>query len=224
MWPSRNASDARLRDAQARIRHLEASLQSAAARSSSSGPSPSDAVTPGSGPGPTIATGLSPSTDGTQPMSATPLWFQVGIGEDGAVIYNGPTSRFHAGPVEECDEGDGSSGNRPNPVDQSGLRASHAQTLRSQYDLLDSVWAPLIAAKPALEGTGLDAELIMALLDIYWTWLHPLHNCVYRPCFVMDMALGGPFYSDFLLMCILGLAARHLPEHSPRYRDRKSVV
>jgi hypothetical protein len=29
----------------------------------------------------------------------------------------------------------------------------------------------------------------------------------------MDMSLGGRYYSDFLLLCIMSLAARHLPEH-----------
>lgn len=28
----------------------------------------------------------------------------------------------------------------------------------------------------------------------------------------MDMALGGPYYSKFLLLCIMALAARHLSE------------
>ena len=29
----------------------------------------------------------------------------------------------------------------------------------------------------------------------------------------MDMAIGGPHYSDFLLMAIFSLSARHLSEH-----------
>ncbi|KAH7329677.1 fungal-specific transcription factor domain-containing protein [Stachybotrys elegans] len=76
---------------------------------------------------------------------------------------------------------------------------------------MDSVWTPLIAAKPAMNGTGVDTKTGIALLDIYWTWLHPLHHLVYRPAFVMDLALGGPHCSDFLLLCIFALAARHLP-------------
>jgi hypothetical protein len=87
------------------------------------------------------------------------------------------------------------------------------ETLRSQYTLMDSVWLPLIATKPYMNGTGVSTEIGMRLLDIYWTWLHPLHSCVYRPSLIMDLALGGPYCSDFLLLCIFGLAARHLPEN-----------
>jgi hypothetical protein len=79
---------------------------------------------------------------------------------------------------------------------------------------MDSVWTPLIAAKPAMNGTGVDTKTGIALLDIYWTWLHPLHHLVYRPAFVMDLALGGPHCSDFLLLCIFALAARHLPSEA----------
>ncbi|CAI0644028.1 unnamed protein product [Colletotrichum noveboracense] len=131
-----------------------------------------------------------PSNDGSRATAATEpdgegsLWFQVGIGEDGAVIYNGPTSRFHAGALEE-------------------------DNLNEVSDPL-----PLIAAKPGMNGTGVDATTGMALLDIYWSWLHPLHSCVYRPILMMDLALGGSYCSDFLLLCIFGLAARHLPEES----------
>ncbi|KAH7329678.1 hypothetical protein B0I35DRAFT_474249 [Stachybotrys elegans] len=34
---------------------------------------------------------------------ASSLWYQVGIGEDGEVVYNGPTSRFHAGTLPNHD-------------------------------------------------------------------------------------------------------------------------
>lgn len=54
------------------------------------------------------------------------------------------------------------------------------QALRSQHDLVDSVWVSLIRTKPMAQF-GVDNELGAALLDVYWTWLHPLHNCVYRP-------------------------------------------
>lgn len=79
---------------------------------------------------------------------------------------------------------------------------------------MESVWMPLIAAKPKMNGTGVDTKTGVALLDIYWTWLHPLHHLVYRPAFLMDLALGGNHCSDFLLLCIFALAARHLPSES----------
>jgi hypothetical protein len=33
------------------------------------------------------------------------------------------------------------------------------------------------------------------------------------------MALGGPYYSEFLLMSIFALAARHVDDNSPEYRE-----
>jgi hypothetical protein len=134
------------------------------------------------------------------------MWFQVGLGEDGTVIYNGPTSRFHAGSLEE--------NNLTEAGQESDPRRAHVEILQSQYALMDSVWLPLIAAKPVMNGTGVETTVGMALLDIYWSWLHPLHCCVYRPILMMDLALGGPYCSDFLLLCIFALAARHLPEQN----------
>nr|XP_036581799.1 uncharacterized protein CTRU02_08371 [Colletotrichum truncatum]KAF6790242.1 hypothetical protein CTRU02_08371 [Colletotrichum truncatum] len=211
IWPTQTSNEGRLRDANARIRSLEASL---------SNPEPEASESPDQIPGPestytprTNSTSLRSherSNDGARPgAGADPeadssLWFQVGIGEDGAVIYNGPTSRFHAGSLGEN-----------NLADEIDPRRDQIETLQSQYALMDSVWLPLIAAKPVTNGTGVDTNIGMALLDIYWSWLHPLHSCVYRPILMMDLALGGPYCSDFLLLCIFGLAARHLPEQYP---------
>ncbi|KAH6874456.1 fungal-specific transcription factor domain-containing protein [Thelonectria olida] len=214
VWPSQESTERRLRDAHARIRDLEASMRPGddaqpenmnsqdgipAARAQSSLPS---GVSPISVEGTSLPTNRTSSNAGSNHASS--LWFQVGIGEDGTITYNGPTSRFHAGPLKERGGGEGEA---PTPT--------HRDTLRSQYALMSSVWMPLIAAQQYIKGTGVSTEIGLALLDIYWTWLHPLHNCVYRPVMMMDLALGGPYCSDFLLMCIFGLAARHLPEHHP---------
>lgn len=160
------------------------------------------------GPSPlTTATDASPSSQSTNAEVSNSLWFQVGIGENGAVIYNGPTSRFHAGSL--ADDG--------HLEDESELKREHTAVLQGQYALMDSVWVPLIAAKPSIDGTGVGTKTGIALLDIYWNWLHPLHSCVYRPILLMDLALGGPHCSDFLLLCIFGLAARHLPKDNPEF-------
>jgi hypothetical protein len=175
------------------------------------------------------------------PALATNLWYQVGIGDDGAVVYNGPTSRFHAGSLpEEGSDGEDNDGPRKRTTtfdsnsdsDDDGARAAgrgkrrrtstsgsdarHSAALQSQYTLLDAVWMPLIEGKPTMNGTGVDTKTGMALLDIYWSWLHPLHSIVYRPALLMDLALGGPNCSDFLLLCIFALAARHLPSGQHR--------
>ncbi|CAI6094759.1 unnamed protein product [Clonostachys chloroleuca] len=139
-------------------------------------------------------------------MATPSLWFQVGVGDDGTIIYNGPTSRFHAGSLDEGPE-----------ILHGGETSPQVNALMSQYTLMDSVWMPLISTKQYLGGTSVPTETGLALLDIYWTWLHPLHNCVYRPALIMDLALGGPNCSKFLLMCIFGLVARHLPEEHPGF-------
>lgn len=165
----------------------------------------------GLGPGPsplTTITEATASSRSTNPEASNSLWFQVGIGENGDVIYNGPTSRFHAGSLGD---------DNVHLEDESELKREHMMVLKGQYALMDSVWMPLIAAKPTMDDTGVDTKTGVALLDIYWNWLHPLHSCVYRPILLMDLALGGPHCSDFLLLCIFGLAARHLPKNSPEF-------
>jgi hypothetical protein len=65
---------------------------------------------------------------------------------------------------------------------------------------MNSVLMPLITAQSFTKGTRVSIEIGLTLLEIYWTWLHPLHNCVSRPVMsdiTMDLALGGPYYSDF---------------------------
>ncbi|KAH7166591.1 fungal-specific transcription factor domain-containing protein [Dactylonectria macrodidyma] len=225
VWPSQDSADSRLRHANARIRRLEASLRGSSRYSRENEVADTQQSHPTPGRGPTYASSASgnspavsstsPATDAAYPSSATEIWFQVGIGEDGAVVYNGPTSRFHAGSLEETNGANAAGATDPQTSSIMGAkRAVQVETLRSQYSLMDSVWLPLIEAKPVMNGTGIDTRVGMALLDIYWTWLHPLHNCVYRPCLMMDLALGGQYCSDFLLMCIFGLAARHLPEEN----------
>ncbi|KAK1474948.1 hypothetical protein CTAM01_15782 [Colletotrichum tamarilloi] len=206
-WPAQNSTEFRLREANARIRNLEASMRSPIRSSNEPQPDLETPDTDITNPGTARSHPL--SHDGSRAAEANAdtegsLWFQVGLGEDGTVIYNGPTSRFHAGSLEET--------HLTGEHQDSDPKRAQVEVLQSQYALMDSVWLPLIAAKPVMNGTGIDTTLGMALLDIYWTWLHPLHSCVYRPILMMDLALGGPYCTDFLLLCIFGLAARHLPE------------
>lgn len=219
IWPTQTSAESRLREANARIRHLEASIRNSDRQvEQATSTSPASGAQPGAEPAytprtnATSARSLGQSNDGSRhaaganPDAEGSIWFQVGLGEDGTVIYNGPTSRFHAGSLEETQLTEASQDTDP--------RRAHVEILQSQYALMDSVWLPLIAAKPVMNGTGVETTVGMALLDIYWSWLHPLHSCVYRPILMMDLALGGPYCSDFLLLCIFALAARHLPEQN----------
>lgn len=120
----------------------------------------------------------------------------VGLDEHGEVTFHGPTSRFSAGPIDEF---------------ARRRRSDDAQSVdfAGYSGMLQQVWQPLIASKTEAD-LGAPPMLVMKLLTFYWTWQYPLHNYIYKPCFIMDMALGGPYYSKFLLHCILALAARHL--------------
>lgn len=89
--------------------------------------------------------------------------------------------------------------------------SGHLDALQTQYYLMDSAYMPLIAAKASTNGTGVETSTGIALLELYWAWPHPLHHLVYRTIFLMDLAPGGPHCSDFLLLCIFGIATRHLP-------------
>ncbi|KAH8667677.1 fungal-specific transcription factor domain-containing protein [Ilyonectria robusta] len=197
VWPSQNSTESRLRNANARIRDLEASIRSSSqdqqAPDTSRRPEsvvPVTVAQPASDLSPVAANDTaSPSTSRSLLNPASSLWFQAGIGDDGTITYNGPTSRFHAGSLKE---GGGADGHEPN--------SPHIDTLRSQYALMDSVWTPLITTQPFIRGTGVATET------------------VYRPAMIMDLALGGPYCSNFLLMCIFGLVARHLPKQHPNFQ------
>ncbi|KAF9760803.1 hypothetical protein IL306_004113 [Fusarium sp. DS 682] len=150
----------------------------------------------------------SPSDARSNTIDAT-IWSQVGIGEDGAITYNGPTSRFHAGSLTGNGPSPSTTQAPPGTAEDAASKSAHVERLHSQYDLLDTVWVPLAKSK-SMAAFGITNEMGWQFLDMYWTWLHPLHNCIYRPVFIMDMALNGTYYSDFLLMAIFALAARHL--------------
>ncbi|KAF2160104.1 hypothetical protein M409DRAFT_29401 [Zasmidium cellare ATCC 36951] len=94
------------------------------------------------------------------------------------------------------------------------MQKEHAAALENNYVMLNEVWEPLVESKTT-EDLGAEPELVHKLLNWFWIWQYPLHNYLYRPCFIMDMALGGPYYSKFLLHCILALSARHLETESP---------
>jgi type II secretory pathway pseudopilin PulG len=121
----------------------------------------------------------SPSDARSNTIDAT-IWSQVGIGEDGAITYNGPTSRFHAAPLTGSGPSPSTTQGPPGSAQDVASNSAHVERLRSQYDLLDTVWVPLAKSK-SMAAFGISDETGWQLLDMYWTWLHPLHNCIYRP-------------------------------------------
>ncbi|GAB7336650.1 hypothetical protein MBLNU13_g10334t2 [Cladosporium sp. NU13] len=195
-------AEERLKQAEARIKELEAAL---AARTSVSNVSPSTTYDH------TVSTSLpreEPTLSAVGPVDQD-ISPHFGLDETGQLTYHGSTSRFHASSIADSQ-----------PDSSADLRASlynsHKPALESNVELLRRVWQPLLQIQTEAE-LGLPPSLCHTLLDIYWTWQHPLHNCVYKPCFLMDMALGGPYYSKFLLHAICALAARHLSAENPEF-------
>ncbi|KAF1981921.1 hypothetical protein K402DRAFT_448961 [Aulographum hederae CBS 113979] len=123
---------------------------------------------------------------------------------DGFAAYHGPTSSFHVESLKESPQTPTGSAEEV----RRNIRDAHLPTLRANAELLHTVWEPLIRSKTE-QDFGIPPDLATYLLHIYWLFQHPLHNVVYKPCFVMDLALGGPYCSKFLLMSIFALAARH---------------
>lgn len=154
--------------AQARINELEGAL----ARSGSANET-SPETTFLAGQPPANVTGLEPNATfvGQDEEAISP---HVGLDESGHVTYHGPTSRFYASSLTD-----------PSPASAATLRETlqrtHTPALESNIELLRHVWQPLLQTKSEQE-LGMPPKLAERLLDIYWTWQHPLHNCVYKPC------------------------------------------
>ncbi|KAH8894379.1 hypothetical protein GQ53DRAFT_717109 [Thozetella sp. PMI_491] len=143
---------------------------------------------------------LAPETEGTTPS--------LSVDENGSVQYYGATSRFHVAPSQTQETQEAASKATAN-------EAYHRKWLLSNARFQKS-WDRAIYAN-LRSSTELDADSASTLLQIYWTWQAPLHNCVYRRCFTRDMVLGGPYFSPFLLNVIYAHACRHTRQDDPRF-------
>lgn len=94
--------------------------------------------------------------------------------EHGTITYHGPTSRFHAETISDASL-ESATGLR------ESLYRSHAQAFENNTELMRHVWEPMLKTKTEQE-LGVPPEVVKELLDVYWIWQHPLHNCVYKPC------------------------------------------
>lgn len=68
---------------------------------------------------------------------------------------------------------------------------------------------PIDFAAGRLDFDGLDPELGMHLLSVFWNRQHTCGSLVYRPAFMRDMACKGPYFSKILLNAIYFAAAKH---------------
>lgn len=91
------------------------------------------------------------------------------------------------------------------------VKEAHLRTLRTQHELLKRVWEPLIYSK-----TEIEPDSTITLLDIYWTWQHPLHNCVYHHALSWISRLEAAITQNSL--SIFALAARHANENDEHFK------
>lgn len=106
---------------------------------------------------------------------------ELSVDDTGAVRYYGATSRFHLSPYKDDDV-----------VPEAGEAEFHRRWLQSNARF-QKAWETKALERLRLEENwnGISAEDAAVLLDIYWTWQAPLHNCVYRRCMPADIALCG---------------------------------
>jgi hypothetical protein len=68
----------------------------------------------------------------------------------------------------------------------------------------------------SLDFDGVDPEIGMNLLSIYWSRQQHCGLIVYRPVFMRDMACGGRYFSKLLLNAIYFSASKHSPHTNIR--------
>lgn len=83
----------------------------------------------------------------------------------------------------------------------------NARILLTSNALESRTWEEFALGNAAMQS-DIPRQVISKLLQIHWAWITPMFNWVYRPAFMRDMAIGGPFYSPFLLTVMCAHAAR----------------
>ncbi|WWC95058.1 hypothetical protein V866_001910 [Kwoniella sp. B9012] len=91
------------------------------------------------------------------------------------------------------------------PEDEAGILKGNASMLGG--------WESLAYSKLELESDAASARMIVHLLKTYFCWQYGSHCVVYRPVFIRDMALGGPYFNHFLLNVICAHATRYSDYH-----------
>jgi hypothetical protein len=110
----------------------------------------------------------------------------LAVDQEPKVIYHGLTSWSHG----------------PNV-------ASEIPTLmvsNPSYGMTNPAFAPIFQALATSKHISVAPKLGDALLDAYFCY--QVFNIIQRSAFLRDMALGGPMFSEFLLMCMYASSTR----------------
>lgn len=70
---------------------------------------------------------------------------------------------------------------------------------------------PINLRSKKLDFDGVDPQHGSVLLSVFWNRQHATGSAVYRPTFMRDMAVGGPYFSPLLLNAMFFVAAKHAP-------------
>ncbi|EPS28496.1 hypothetical protein PDE_03442 [Penicillium oxalicum 114-2] len=123
----------------------------------------------------------------------------------GPSLYHGPTSIVYDDTAHSTGEDEGTSEIQSSANEEYARKLLFAQTARQRQ------LEPLDLAYGRLDFDGLDPELGMHLLTIYWSRQLYTAQIIYRPLFMRDMACGGPYFSKLLLNAILFTVSKHCP-------------
>ncbi|KAJ5484820.1 hypothetical protein N7539_004808 [Penicillium diatomitis] len=121
----------------------------------------------------------------------------------GLSLYHGPTSIVYDDTIQSTVEDDGTNPIQPTTDVEYVRNMLFAQTARQRQ------FEPLNLAYGKLDFDGLDPDLGMHLLTIYWSRQLYTAQIIYRPLFMRDMACGGPYFSKLLLNAIMFTVSKH---------------
>ncbi|KAL1843762.1 hypothetical protein VTK73DRAFT_2736 [Phialemonium thermophilum] len=116
------------------------------------------------------------------------------------ISYYGPTSAIHYPPVLGAPS-------PQHPVFDKPSSKSNIRTLLISNAEESRTWEEF-ALGSASAQINIPGGILTKLLHIHWTWVSPMFMWVYRPAFMRDMAIGGAYYSPFLLTVLCAHAAR----------------
>jgi hypothetical protein len=137
-------------------------------------------------------------------ISGKPTTAQSNFTPDKASGYHGPTSSLYDENSLASDVINESTSNVkvPNLWTRRQLVAESA--IQRQFETVN-----FLAGK--LDFDGIDPELGMHLLSIYWNRQLALGPVVYRTAFMRDMACAGPYFSKLLLNAIYFYSSKYSP-------------
>ncbi|KAK2685870.1 hypothetical protein QWA68_015082 [Fusarium oxysporum] len=130
------------------------------------------------------------------------------VGE--VLSYHGPTSALYD--EQFLSHETQSNLNPPDLTDDALARCTLVVETSKQRQL-----EPINLSLNLLDFDGVDPDLGMQLLSLYWSRQLHAGLLVYRSVFMRDMACGGPYFSKLLLNAMYYSVSKHCPDLSIRH-------